>query len=198
MPKNHRHVDAEVKKEQIERAAAELFMEQGYESTSMAAIARDAGIATNTIYWYYPSKDDLLLAVLNKLVAEGLQQMAASTDLAPVERVMTLMELFEGAGALMNVVHSRLAHSQPVKEWHEGFHAMMENMIAMELVQLGSNPATAQGDTKVIIYVIEGLLAHPHQAQEREQILGRLYSLLTRQESEEPAAAGPGFGTQLQ
>ena len=61
MPKNHRHVDAEVKKEQIERAAAELFMEQGYESTSMAAIARGAGIATNTIYWYYPSKDDLLL-----------------------------------------------------------------------------------------------------------------------------------------
>ena len=68
MAKNKRDVDSEVKREQIEDAACMLFLVEGYESTSMASIAKTAGVAPNTLYWYFASKDDLLVAILDRLV----------------------------------------------------------------------------------------------------------------------------------
>ena len=49
-----------------------LFKEQGYEKTSMSSVAKAAGVAANTIYWYYANKDDLLIAVLNREVMQAM------------------------------------------------------------------------------------------------------------------------------
>lgn len=41
-------------------AAAELFVTQGFDTTSMKQIARQAGVGDATIYKYFPSKDQLV------------------------------------------------------------------------------------------------------------------------------------------
>jgi AcrR family transcriptional regulator len=50
------------KGEQTRRAIAEaalrLFREQGYEATTMRAIAKEAGVATGNAYYYFGSKED--------------------------------------------------------------------------------------------------------------------------------------------
>ena len=46
--------------------AADLFVEQGYEQTSMEAIARRAGASKQTIYAHYPTKGDLFAAVFRR------------------------------------------------------------------------------------------------------------------------------------
>lgn len=55
---------AQVKKQQVREAilasAYKLFKERGYNQTSMAAIAREAGTAVANIYVYFPTKMDLL------------------------------------------------------------------------------------------------------------------------------------------
>lgn len=43
-------------------AAITLFGERGYENTSIAALARAAGVGKGTIYSYFSSKSDILLA----------------------------------------------------------------------------------------------------------------------------------------
>ncbi|MBM7566811.1 TetR/AcrR family transcriptional regulator [Paenibacillus sacheonensis] len=54
----------ELKKEQtrtrIKEAAMSLFSEQGYEPTTVEAIAKLAGVAKGTFFNYFSSKDDLL------------------------------------------------------------------------------------------------------------------------------------------
>src|SRR5258708_23998933 len=45
----------------------------GYSAMSVAAIARTLGIAPNTIYWYFPSKDHLLAAVVERLMTRAVQ-----------------------------------------------------------------------------------------------------------------------------
>ena len=50
----------EEKQSLILKAATEVFCEQGFESTSMQAIAERAGVAKGTLYLYYPSKGDLI------------------------------------------------------------------------------------------------------------------------------------------
>jgi AcrR family transcriptional regulator len=52
------------KGEQTRRAIAEaalrLFREQGYEATTMRAIAKEAGVATGNAYYYFGSKQELI------------------------------------------------------------------------------------------------------------------------------------------
>ena len=66
MGKNKRDVDPQVKRDEIEAAALQLFTEHGYEATSMAMVAAHAGVAPNTLYWYFKNKDDMLVAALNR------------------------------------------------------------------------------------------------------------------------------------
>ena len=45
-------------------AATSQFAVQGIDSTTMANIAREAGVSTPTVFNYFPSKDELLLALV--------------------------------------------------------------------------------------------------------------------------------------
>lgn len=36
----------------------------------MSRLAKQAGVAANTVYWYFEDKDDVLLAVLNAVMAD--------------------------------------------------------------------------------------------------------------------------------
>jgi AcrR family transcriptional regulator len=45
----------------IVAAALRLFRENGYEATTMRAIAREAGVATGNAYYYFSSKEELIL-----------------------------------------------------------------------------------------------------------------------------------------
>ena len=54
------------KKETILTAAYELFVENGYEGTAMAAISAKAGVSTAHAYLFYEDKEDLLEAAVRK------------------------------------------------------------------------------------------------------------------------------------
>ncbi len=68
------------KRRRILEAAAELFTEQGFESTTTAAIARRAGIGAGTLYLYVDSKEDLLVAVFRQQVGHVWDEAFALVD----------------------------------------------------------------------------------------------------------------------
>ena len=59
------------KQQQILTAAVALFAERGFEGTSTDAITARAGVSKETLYRYYPSKEQLLAAAMQELVVEG-------------------------------------------------------------------------------------------------------------------------------
>jgi len=65
---------SEEKRRQIIRVAAQAFEELGYERTSMLAIAERMSGSKQTLYNYFPSKEDLLRAVLELDVSEVADQ----------------------------------------------------------------------------------------------------------------------------
>src|SRR5437660_210309 len=52
---------------QILAAASRVFARQGFHRTTVREIAREAGLADGTIYLYFASKRELLLALLGQL-----------------------------------------------------------------------------------------------------------------------------------
>ena len=63
----------EERRAQILRAAVKLFSDKGYYTTTIAQIAREAGVSTGLIYQYFGDKDDVLLLSL-KLVLETYER----------------------------------------------------------------------------------------------------------------------------
>ena len=67
------HEDITKKKESILAAARELFATKGYEDTTIAEIARAAGVAVGTVYLYFQNKHEILVEVclaLNAVIAQ--------------------------------------------------------------------------------------------------------------------------------
>src|SRR6186713_1228160 len=73
------------KRREIIRVAAEAFQELGYERTSMLTIAERMRGSKQTLYNYFPSKEDLLRAVLDFDVGEvanrAMQEFLAEKNL---------------------------------------------------------------------------------------------------------------------
>jgi AcrR family transcriptional regulator len=61
---------AERTREQIVSAALRLFREQGYQGTTMRAVAAEAGMSVGSAYYYFSSKEELLQGFYDQLVAE--------------------------------------------------------------------------------------------------------------------------------
>jgi AcrR family transcriptional regulator len=51
-------------RDRIIEVAADLFLKQGYGATGIAQILEAAGILRGSLYYYFPTKEDLLIAIL--------------------------------------------------------------------------------------------------------------------------------------
>ena len=74
-------------------AAVDLFVEQGYDATTVAQIAERAGVTKSTFFRHFPDKRELLVAgqeTLSRLLAEGIAEAPAGA--APLEAVAAGLE----------------------------------------------------------------------------------------------------------
>lgn len=171
MARNKREIDRQSKQDEIVAVARRLFLEEGYEAASMARVAREAGVAANTLYWYFADKDALLIAVLNGLVLDALAAHAGLQAMPMKEQLVWLIAQFEQAHRLVLTVHARLESSAAVREWHERFHGMLEGLVVAQLRAQGITLEEARVTATAGTFVVEGLLSHPHTATQREQVL---------------------------
>lgn len=85
----------EARPQELLSAALELFVEKGFAATRSEEVAARAGVAKGTLYLYYPSKEDLLKAVvrenLSALIAEGAD-LAGSFEGTTQELLVLLMQ----------------------------------------------------------------------------------------------------------
>jgi AcrR family transcriptional regulator len=56
--------DKSQRREQIMAAAKEVFARKGFHATTIADIAKQAGLAYGSIYWYFDSKEELFHALM--------------------------------------------------------------------------------------------------------------------------------------
>jgi AcrR family transcriptional regulator len=87
-------------------AAVELFAGRGFDATSIRDIATAAQVQPASVYYHYPSKEALLVAIVDRAAAQVAEQLrAAATDPDPWSRleqacVAHLTALLHGEGAL--------------------------------------------------------------------------------------------------
>ena len=101
----------EAKRQAIVKVAAEVFKERGYDRASMSEIAERVGGSKATLYSYFSSKEELLLAVLTGMAAITSQELV-------VHRTSEVLAALAPA---------------------EHFHAQLERLV-MAILSLASSP----------------------------------------------------------
>lgn len=69
---------SEQKRQQIAQAAGKLFVTQGYEATTMDAIAREAGVSKATVYAHAKNKQELFAACVRGVASRVYQSVDAA------------------------------------------------------------------------------------------------------------------------
>lgn len=74
----------DIKKNQILKSAHECFSKRGFDAVTMEEIAKDAGLSKGAVYWYFKSKDELILELVKnwcKVGENALYKMALECPL---------------------------------------------------------------------------------------------------------------------
>ena len=77
------HLGPERRRPLVLDAALKLFVQHGYDGTSMEAIAQAAGVTKPVVYACYPSKEELFAALLEREEERVLGQIASVVPAAP-------------------------------------------------------------------------------------------------------------------
>lgn len=82
-------------RERIIEVAADLFLKQGYRATGIAQILEAADMLRGSLYYYFPTKEDLLIATLEwrkrMMWSEVMQPVFDRID-DPIERIFGVLD----------------------------------------------------------------------------------------------------------
>ena len=96
--------EAEQTREEIFQAGIRLLSTKGIHETSMAAIAREAGVSRGAIYWHFRNKEDLLREIRGRLnlfytnLAESTAKQKVPIAAGMGSAVRTLFEKYRNDG----------------------------------------------------------------------------------------------------
>lgn len=158
-------------------AALALFSERGFDGTPVSAITAATGVSQGTFYWYFPTKDHVLVALIHRALGEGA---AAASEilglpLSGKEKILRAVEYLQKILAkdreLWSVVHARTLESGVVEEAHgiaheaivTPFRALIEQGIEDGSIRLdGATELVARLTVAMVDYAFTDSLTCDH------------------------------------
>jgi AcrR family transcriptional regulator len=85
---------SEERKNQIMNAAEKIFTRKGLDDARMDDIAGETGLSKGTLYLYYKSKDDLIIAILDRIFQGVFKQLGSRKNIqrSPTEEISEFTE----------------------------------------------------------------------------------------------------------
>ena len=113
------------KSEKILNALQQLLEEKSIQHISISEIAEKAGIGKGSIYYYYPSKDAIVDALIKRSYEQPLQTakaLAEQTDVSPFTRMAMLFQACQNSSvAFLRQNHNASSSVQDLALLHQKY-----------------------------------------------------------------------------
>lgn len=138
-----------------------LFVKHGYDGTTLDAITEAAGISRRTFFYYFKSKEEVLLAAHDSGFRKALRpaMLAESADQAPLDAVQKcLIKLASRYETKESVVFDRLMQStEALRARKEAVFVETEQILLDAMCELWPSPARRDG-LRLVAMVAMGTL----------------------------------------
>ena len=154
---------ASERRQQLLRAALDVFGDNDYDDVSVDDVAEHAGVSHGLIFQYFGTKKDLYIATVEPLIEEFRARVAPDPDLPPPDRLRKSMRAYaetirahpEGYKFLM----TRGIGFQEVRQKLEAARASAVGRIAPQMGLDPKDPAVRAGILGWISYTDAAMLA---------------------------------------
>lgn len=183
--------DPEERRQELIEAAGRLFARKGYEETAVSDIVREIKVGQGTFYHYFRSKEEILGAVAEKIVAPQAEEVAriAKGDGDPASKVNDMLNSILRANSsemgLMNLLFKKGNYLL-----HQKIEEAIEARVLPPLAEMVSR-GTAEGcfNAEYPAELIEFLLASalflshhiPPDTERRERMRAALEKIAARE-----------------
>ncbi len=139
-------------REHILQTASELFYSQGIKATGIDTIVKASGVAKMSLYKYFPSKDDLVLAHLQRskeAMQAAMLSWLADKDGDPRQKLLAVFDFFAEIMAnpgfrgcpFINAAAEFADQASPVQQATAEFYAAFRQLLADLAKQTGISNA---------------------------------------------------------
>jgi TetR/AcrR family transcriptional regulator, cholesterol catabolism regulator len=170
MAKTRTWLDRDAKVDQILATAERRLREDGYDGLSVAALARELGLAQNAIYWYFPSKDHLFVAVLRRMLEEVAARKPRGT-LAHRQRILWFIDQLEPLSRLRPTLRERAQQSEVAAEFLEELEALLSRMLSNALRAEGVREQNLPTAVEAFRATVEGIYVKGMSKARRRAVL---------------------------
>jgi AcrR family transcriptional regulator len=169
MPRTRQELDRESKVDEILEAAVRRLGEGGYEALSVAGIARELGLAQNAIYWYFPSRDHLFVAALERMLRDIVARKPPRQRTLE-RKVLWFVDQLQEIEPVRAAMYER-ARTSPVvadfaDELNRTWHRMLTNVLAGRLEEPELTSAV-----DALIATIQGAFFQPMSPAARRRLV---------------------------
>jgi AcrR family transcriptional regulator len=136
------------KRKRILESALRLFAELGFHGTPTSRIAQEAGVANGTLFHYFATKDDLILAlyksIKDDLARASSEQLGEADSLKAAMKTQYVAALYWAADHPMhfrfiqqfqNSPFSAMMDGEEAQRYIRPHHAMLESGIAAGIIK---------------------------------------------------------------
>jgi AcrR family transcriptional regulator len=171
VPRTRSEIDREAKIAEIVEAAARRLRQEGFDGLSVAAIARELGLAQNAIYWYFPSRDHLFVAALEWILGDIASRKPKGSDVGTRERILWFTDQFESLSDLLAAMNERAKHAAVVAEFVRELDTTRTRMLRNAL-----RDRVPERDLELAVAsfraTVEGTFVKGLSRRERHEVLG--------------------------
>ncbi|MGB2694831.1 MAG: TetR/AcrR family transcriptional regulator [Dehalococcoidia bacterium] len=151
------------RREAILSAAREVFAQKGFEGTTIADVAREAGVASGTVYLYFPSKLDIFAALnarLFEVIIGAMNQVGAPPTVRGGTRTR-IHAIFESCSEHRDLLRLVFLNPDPRTEVARRMRRADEERLKplAQIFQQGIAAGTVrQSDPKLLAKLVNGLV----------------------------------------
>jgi AcrR family transcriptional regulator len=156
------------RKAQILAAASNIFLKKGFDAARMEEIAASAGLSIGGVYWYYKSKEEVILDLMDTITNTDLDDLHALLDapgpvverlkgyvrasIPPTEKLSPLFYDFYSLGGRDPRVRARL------QEYFHAYRQVIATLLAQGVARGEFRPLDVERLATLFAALYEGML----------------------------------------
>ena len=169
MPRTRTDLHRDAKVDEILAAAVRRLEQGGYDALSVVGVARELGVAQNAVYWYFPSKDHLFVAALERMLRDVVAR-KPPRQRSLERKVLYFVEQLDAMADVRAAMYERARASEVVASFADELQAVWRRMLTNVLAsRVPEEDLPAAVDA--LLATIQGALLQHHTPAERRRLI---------------------------